>query len=150
MTEKNLRYVYIAGPITKGSPFENVKRAILEGDSLVEHGFFPFVPHLTALWAMVAGDKTFEKWLVYDEAWLLKCDCVLRLEGESLGADREVEFAKKHGIPVFYSTSDLYAARKAWASQSTSTTGSVPVAGPSQPSIYTSVPTVENNATKMI
>lgn len=109
---KSLRYVYVAGPITKGSPFQNVHRAILVADNLFEHGFFPFIPHLTALWGMIAGDKSFEAWLAYDEGWLARCDCLLRIDGESLGADREIAFAKEHGIPVFYSLSDLYAARK--------------------------------------
>lgn len=31
----------------------------------------------------------------------------LRLPGESSGADREEEFARKLGIPVFYSISEL-------------------------------------------
>lgn len=109
----NLKYVYIAGPMTKGNYPSNVRNAILVADGLLEHGFVPYLPHLTALWGMVVGDKTFDQWLAYDEAWLLKCDCVLRIQGESLGADREVEFAKKHGVPVFYNESDLYAARKA-------------------------------------
>ena len=108
MTGRSLRYVYLAGPLTKGSPFQNVKRAIEVGDNLLEHGFLPFIPHLTALWAMVAGDKPWNVWLDFDEKWLLKCDCLLRIDGESPGADREVEFAKQAGIPVFYSLSDLY------------------------------------------
>lgn len=46
-------------------------------------------------------------WLEYDLIWLRLCDCVLRLDGESDGADREVEEAKKLGIPVYYSLSEL-------------------------------------------
>jgi hypothetical protein len=36
-------------------------------------------------------------------AWLAKCDCLLRLPGESKGADNEVFWAKKLGMPVYYS-----------------------------------------------
>jgi hypothetical protein len=36
-----------------------------------------------------------------------KCDCLLRLAGESEGADREVAFAKQRGIPVFYSITEV-------------------------------------------
>jgi len=39
--------------------------------------------------------------------WITVCDCVLRLEGESPGADAEVVLAKKKGIPVFYSIDEL-------------------------------------------
>jgi hypothetical protein len=45
-----------------------------------------------------------------DNEWVLRCDALLRLPGESQGADAEVELAKKHGIPVFYSIEELTAA----------------------------------------
>jgi hypothetical protein len=145
---RSLRYVYLAGPITKGSPFDNVRKAIEVGDNLLRHGFLPHIPHLTALWAMVAGDKPWDVWLAFDEKWLLKCDCLLRIDGESLGADREVEFAKQCGIPVFYSMSDLYKARDEWVSSSTPTIGSVQFAGHSPLSISISAPDVENKGTQ--
>jgi hypothetical protein len=45
--------------------------------------------------------------LDYDLNWLAKCDAVLRLPGASSGADREVEYAQKLGIPVFYSIEEI-------------------------------------------
>ncbi len=42
-----------------------------------------------------------------DFAWLESCDVVLRLDGESSGADREVEHAKNKGIKVVYSFIEL-------------------------------------------
>jgi hypothetical protein len=36
-----------------------------------------------------------------DKEWVLVCDAVLRLSGESKGADIECTLARKHGIPVF-------------------------------------------------
>jgi hypothetical protein len=35
------------------------------------------------------------------------CDAILRLPGESAGADEEVKLAKELGKPVFYSIVDL-------------------------------------------
>jgi hypothetical protein len=37
----------------------------------------------------------------------LRCDCVLRLPGESSGADAEISLAQEHDIPVFYSIEDV-------------------------------------------
>lgn len=96
-----IQYIYVAGPITKGDQFLNIRNGISIGDTLLKEGFTPFVPHLTALWHMIhPGD--YEDWMCWDLAWLDKCDSLLRLPGESTGADREVERAEQRGIPVFY------------------------------------------------
>lgn len=39
--------------------------------------------------------------------WVESCDCLLRLDGESKGADIEVSRAKELKIPVFYSIDEL-------------------------------------------
>lgn len=36
-----------------------------------------------------------------------RCDALYRMEGDSPGADREVEFANMHNIPVFFDIDDL-------------------------------------------
>ncbi|GAG05287.1 unnamed protein product, partial [marine sediment metagenome] len=41
--------------------------------------------------------------------WLEVCDCVLRLPGESAGADLEVERAKELGIPVYLTPEQIWA-----------------------------------------
>jgi len=98
--------VYIAGPYTKGDVAINVRNAIEAGDELLERGFVPFIPHLTHFWHMLFP-KPYEKWLQYDNQWIGSCDCLLRLPGESNGADLEVEFARKRGVPVYTSIEDL-------------------------------------------
>jgi hypothetical protein len=40
-----------------------------------------------------------------------RCDCLFRLPGKSSGADREVEFAEKHGIPVYRTYEEVEAFR---------------------------------------
>jgi hypothetical protein len=42
-----------------------------------------------------------------DLIWLPACDAVLRLPGESNGADIEVKEAQRLGLPVFNSLFDL-------------------------------------------
>jgi hypothetical protein len=44
---------------------------------------------------------------VYIAGPYTKGDPLLRLPGESSGADAEVEYAKAHNIPVFYNKADL-------------------------------------------
>lgn len=105
--------VYVAGPISKGDTEANVQRGIEVGLQLLEAGYAPFIPHLSAR-AYPSGDTShlvgtalYEKWLEVDLAFIAVCDAVLRLPGESAGADREVEHAYAHNIPVFKSIEEL-------------------------------------------
>lgn len=101
-----MKYIYIAGPYTQGDPVLNVRAALAAADELLKFGLVPFVPHLTHLWHTVSP-KDYEIWLAYDLEWLLKCDAVLRLPGASKGADGEVTYAERRGIPVFYHMASL-------------------------------------------
>lgn len=49
------------------------------------------------------GDKEWEE-IQYPVAHRLleKCDAVLRIEGNSKGADNDVKLAKERGLPVYY------------------------------------------------
>jgi hypothetical protein len=51
----------------------------------------------------------YEAWMAYDFEWLSTCAAVLRLPGDSPGADREVDAALNAGKPVFYSTAGIIA-----------------------------------------
>ena len=93
--------VYIAGPYTKGDVAQNVHNAIKVADELVELGHIPYIPHLTHFWHLVSP-RPYNFWTEYDMVWLEKCDCVLRISGESLGADLEVDKARKLGKLVYY------------------------------------------------
>jgi hypothetical protein len=79
---------------------ENIRNGITAADWLLALGHAPFVPHLTHFWNLMSP-QTWETWLRLDEAWLLVCDCLVRLPGESNGADREVLFCQEHEIPVY-------------------------------------------------
>ena len=101
-----MKKVYIAGPYTKGDVAQNVRVAILVGDRLAKAGYAPFIPHLTHFWHLLCPhDWAF--WLEQDCHWLEACDCVLRLLGESIGADLEVRRARALGIPVYWSIETL-------------------------------------------
>ena len=98
--------VYIASPYTKGDPAVNVKIQIDMADELITKGFAPFVP-LYSHFQHMHHPRPYEDWLKLDLEWIKSCDCVLRLSGESSGADKEVEFAEKNNILFFYSIEDL-------------------------------------------
>ena len=101
-----MKYVYIAGPYTHDDPVLNTSNVIDVAEDLAKFGYIPYAPHLTMFWHFLYPHDI-EFWYEYDLAWLLKCDCVLRIDGDSHGADNEVEFAKTHDIPVFYTYQEL-------------------------------------------
>jgi hypothetical protein len=103
---EELLYIYVAGPLTSGNTLVNVRQALDAGETLKAWGYAPFVPHGQVLWELVHGSD-YEAWMEYDLHWLAICDALLRLPGDSPGADREVKFAVAHGIPVFHSIQEL-------------------------------------------
>lgn len=104
-------YVYVAGPISKGDMIENVSRGIEYGEALLRLGYIPFVPHTSVMWQFL-HPHTHQQWLDYDFYWVAKCDALLRIPGESKGADMEVKCARQRGIPVFYDIEELEEWRK--------------------------------------
>lgn len=100
--------VFISGPYTLGDTAVNVKKAMDLADTLLDLGFAPFCPHLTHF-LHINKPRPYEDWLKLDIVYLNSCDAIIRIPGESSGADKEVIFAEKNGIPVFYHLSDLIA-----------------------------------------
>lgn len=107
---KKIKRVYVCGPLTQGNMPVNVHLAVMAADRLLKAGFAPYCPHLNVEWEKIAPGATYEEWLALDFVWLEVCDALLRLPGDSPGADREVAYARKLGIPVFMSAMDLYSA----------------------------------------
>ena len=101
---KKLR-IYVAGPYSS-NPEANTLEAIKLAHELMEREYVPFVPHLTHYWHL-QHPREYEEWLEFDEHWLKQCHALYRLQGESLGADREVITARIVKIPVFYTLDKL-------------------------------------------
>jgi hypothetical protein len=99
VTEQKRPLVYVAGPYSKPDQCVNVSAACRAADSVLRAGAVPFVPHLTHLWHMLSP-KEYELWMQYDFAVIRHCQALLRIPGESPGADREVAFAHDVGVPV--------------------------------------------------
>lgn len=101
-----MKKIYIAGPYTKGDVAINVRTAFEIADNLASLGFAPFVPHYTHFWHMMFP-RPYEFWLKLDSQFLPFCDALLRIPGDSNGADKEVELAQNSNIPVFYDIDKL-------------------------------------------
>ena len=98
--------VYIASPYTLGDIAVNVKLQIDTVDELMNLGFAPFAP-LYSHFQHMAHPRHYQDWIDVDLEWVKVCDCVLRIGGESKGAEGEVELAKQLDKPVFYDIESL-------------------------------------------
>lgn len=97
--------VYVAGPYSS-APEANTDAAIEWGNELLAAGYVPFIPHLVHFWHE-RFPGSYEQWMGYVTEFLLTCDVVLRIPGESPGAERELQIARKHSMPIFYHLQDL-------------------------------------------
>lgn len=94
--------VYVAGPYTLGDRSENVRKAMLATDRLIASGHEPFCP-LLFHFQDLAFPRPWQDWIRVDLAWLPFAEALIRLPGESEGADIEVARARELGIPIIHS-----------------------------------------------
>lgn len=92
--------VYISGPYTLGDVEANVRNAILAGAAVRDAGHVPYIPHLMHYWDKVSP-RPWGDWMGICLAEVRRSDAMIRLPGESRGADLEVELAQKRGLQVF-------------------------------------------------
>jgi hypothetical protein len=101
-----MKKVFIAGPYTLGDVAQNVKMAMNMANDLINLGFAPYCPHLTHFLHM-NHFQLYATWLQLDLIYLACCDALIRLPGQSNGADGEVKKAEELNIPVFYDLENL-------------------------------------------
>jgi len=89
-----------------------MQTAIRIADDLASVGLIPFVPNLYFSWEAQYPRDDQEFWMGQCLQWVSACDCVLRIPGESAGADREVMFASDNGIPVYHRLDELLVATR--------------------------------------
>ena len=102
--------VYIAAPYTKGDRSENMRRAMKAMDTLIAAGHEPFLPILTHFQDL-CHPRPWKDWMRIDLAWLPYAEAVVRLPGESTGADVETASARSRGRPVFDGVEAFLASR---------------------------------------
>ena len=100
--------IYVAGYFS-ANPMHGTANAAFWFKSLVARGWLPVIPHVNILIDMLEPN-TPEFWYEYDLGLLRRCDaiyvCPDSLTAESTGVTREVAYAAKHGIPVYYTMVD--------------------------------------------
>lgn len=106
MPSNGKKLVFLSSPYTLGDVAVNVRESLLMADKIEAAGFMVYAPLLSHFRHMISPHE-YEYWLDRDLEWLLRCDCVLRMPGESEGADREVRAAEICNIPVYYSIEQL-------------------------------------------
>jgi hypothetical protein len=125
---KRKTLVYVAGPISRGDLVDNVRRAHDAGMVLLKAGYSVIVPHGSCFWGnnlaryalrmeprdafvpeVLPHGTTHQDWYGMDLEIVRRCDAVVRLPGESVGADGEAAEARRLGIPVYGSVEELLA-----------------------------------------
>ncbi len=111
-SRRNRTRVYIAGPMTNGTGnaynMGKINAAIEIHLFLIKAGFVPHCPHLTVFAEFMSPNRIdYEEWLELDMCYIDDCDVLLRLEGDSAGADKEVAYAESTGKPVFRTLGSL-------------------------------------------
>jgi hypothetical protein len=96
-----MKVIYIASPYTMGDTAENVSVQIKAAHRILDMGHCPIAP-LLSHFLHIHRQRPYEDWIEMDFALLKKADLLLRLPGESAGADNEVEEAVRLGIPVAF------------------------------------------------
>ena len=101
-----MKRIYVAGPYSADNPRStqlNVNKAISVGCELIKKGYAPFIPHLCHyIWLHPDGDFDYEFWIEYGFEWLNVCDALFYMKS-SPGADAELLYAKKLGLPIYQS-----------------------------------------------
>lgn len=112
--------ILIAGPYRSGTnnnPIliqQNLHKLESMALPLFRKGHVPVVsewlalPLLKLAGSKEPGDAIFQE-IQYPVAHrlLLKCDAVLRIEGESKGADEDVRIAREMGLKIYYNLEDV-------------------------------------------
>ena len=104
---KRQTVVYVACPMTQGGFVANYQKCIDIAEDLKRKGYSPIVPVLTWFWGMRYNDSH-EGWLKYDFGLIAVSDCLLRIPGNSKGADLEVDYAQEIGKDTYESLGELY------------------------------------------
>jgi hypothetical protein len=112
--------ILIAGPYrsgTNGDPLriaQNLDRLESFALSIYKAGHIPVIGEWVALplmkqaGSLKLGDEISEQYLYPVASRLLeRCDAVLRIEGESKGADEDLRLARERGLQVYWRMEDV-------------------------------------------
>lgn len=98
--------IYIASAYRIGDVADNVAVSMNAGHLIMDMGHAPIVPLLTHF-MHIHRRRAYQDWMAVDFIVIPRCDALVRLEGESKGADQEVQLAIDNDIPVLYGLQNL-------------------------------------------
>jgi hypothetical protein len=109
--------IYISCALSLGSANANFYRPNEVHTRLIQHGHAVFNPALSLANFGAQRELTWGQWLANDLEWVKASDLVLRLPGDSRGADLEVYTAVQNNIrvvgpPHFEFLADLFPEQK--------------------------------------
>ncbi len=97
--------IYISGPmaVAPGSSYTaNIRRGIDAAEAIERLWGIPYLPHTQALWGIVYPGKPESTFMERDLAFVDACHALVRIPGESKGADIEERLALEIGKPIFH------------------------------------------------
>lgn len=123
MKDRPLR-VYIAGPMTNGDGksfnMAKIHEAIGDYVTLIKLGYVPLCPQLSVFCELLyPGQVSYSDWMTLDRSYIDTCDVVLRLPGNSVGADKECCYAEDNDKTVFYGMTQLLSVMSSRIKEST-------------------------------
>jgi hypothetical protein len=95
------KLIYLSGPITHGNRNLSFYQASEAQLRLIQTGEYAVFNPMLSMALFANNEISWGDWLSNDESWIRVSDMLLRLPGESKGADREVAYAKSINIPVY-------------------------------------------------
>ena len=98
--------IFISSPYTVGDTCENVRRQHDAFRTLIDLGHVPFAP-LFSHYQQLIHPMGWEAWMDWCLQWVEQSQLVLRLPGESRGADIECARARELVIPVLETRADV-------------------------------------------
>lgn len=112
--------ILIVGPYRSGTGNnpkliqENMNRLEAMALPIFEKGHIPMIgewvanPLIQLAGSKEVGDEIFVKYQYpVSHRVLTKCDAILRIKGESKGADQDVTLAKKLGLKIYYNVNEI-------------------------------------------
>ncbi|RUA13713.1 MAG: DUF4406 domain-containing protein [Flavobacteriia bacterium] len=112
--------ILIAGPYRSGTQNDpilikgNMDRLEAQALPIFRKGHVPMIgewvanPLIALAGSKKVGDEIFNQ-IQYPVAHRLlrKCDAILRIQGESVGADKDVELARELGLKIYYDINEI-------------------------------------------
>src|SRR3990167_1126021 len=109
--------IFVAGPLAKPIPADNVMRAAKLGVQLFMRGHLPYIPHLYHFWQLLTSpgapvkEKDFllneENWAALSLSFMPMMDAVYLIDGESYYGTLECEFAQRLALPIYRNINEI-------------------------------------------